>query len=303
MAEYDSVIPPGGQGKLKAKVHTKPTQSGRLVKSITVRTDAPGAESLALSLSLEVYTPIDIKPRPQVYLNAMVGETTSSRVLLARTDRKPLEVTVSPPEVEGLTVTTTKVTASEEGKEGFKAEPGDVWVEVSVANPAKPGGSTSKIVIKTNHPDMEEVVLPITVRTRALIEARPGEIRMFVDEAAESRGNQTMLFRLGHNKGEDFALKSFTSSAPELLTVVADTEGKSRTHQLRVTLEESADLSFVALPFNATITVATDNPRVPEITVPVTLVPRPVRGGLGASPPIRPQLQAPVRPTRTPGVG
>ncbi len=300
MAEYDSVIPPGGQGKLKAKVHTRPGQTGRMVKTVGVQTDAPGAENLNLSVALEIYNPVDVKPRPQVYLNSMVGEPASARVLISRSDRKPLEVTVTSPAQAGLTVTTAPVTKAEEGPEGIKAQPGDIWLQVEVANPNVVGNTTTNLVVATNHPDMKEITLPVTARTRALIEARPGEVRLFVgggDAAAQS-----MLFRVTHNGGKEFAISGIETSAPQLITVTAESTGRQQTHQLRVAFTAGVDLAQVQLPFAGAITLQTDVATTPTVTVPVLLVQRNARPVPVKSSAPPPPLNL-VRPTGTPGVG
>ncbi len=93
MAEFDSVIPAGGSGKLVTKVHTRQSQQGKIVKSVSVTTDAPGSEHIKLLVSFEVVAAIRITPNPSIYIATTEGRPSRSRVLLRRLDSQPLEIT------------------------------------------------------------------------------------------------------------------------------------------------------------------------------------------------------------------
>ena len=65
------MIPAGGSGKLVAKVKTRVNQNGRMSKAVTVTTDAPGQESLRLTLSFKIAAAIVVRPRPQIFVDAI----------------------------------------------------------------------------------------------------------------------------------------------------------------------------------------------------------------------------------------
>ena len=98
------MIPAGRSGKLVAKVHTRPTQSGTVSKSISVATDAANAKSLRLSFKFTVETVISMTPRPQIFTNSVIGSEASGRILMHRTDGKRLEISAVRYESEEIEV-------------------------------------------------------------------------------------------------------------------------------------------------------------------------------------------------------
>ncbi len=110
MAEYDSVIPAGGSGTLKAKIKTTQTQSGRVSKSISVTTDSPQAQRLVLSVTFSAVTAVSVLPRPQINLNGTKGEVRPSILVFHRADGEKLEITGVENSNDLVVITTRPVT-------------------------------------------------------------------------------------------------------------------------------------------------------------------------------------------------
>lgn len=307
MAEYDSVIPAGKSGKLTAKVHTRTSQHGKLSKSITVTTDAPGAESLRLSMVMDVYASILVKPKHSLYINTVVGSTQSNRVLLTRTDGQPLEVTVLEPDGENYHVKAIPVAKPEKVDHNTQAKTGDVWIEATVTEVKKVTTRTYQIALKTNHPEVPEISIPLTLRVRSLIEARPAQVRLWVSE--NRRSGQNTIFRLTHNGGESFEAVQSTSSHPEIFVVETMTQGAGRSQQFKVGLVDDLDTEGIEFPVRGFVTVRTTSPTTPEVTVPVLVSKRADLGSRERFDRVRPSRskQTPAslfaRPTQTPGAG
>ena len=304
MAEFDSVIPAGQSGKLSAKVHTRPTQHGKLYKGISVTTDAPGAQSIRLTMVLDVVAPIFVKPRFQLYINTVAGESAESRVLLRRSDGKPLEVSLAKPVSDEIKIDVLQVKKKEKVDQNTEAQPGDFWVVATIVEPKTVSTITGKVELKTNQPDLPVLTIPITVRVKSQIEARPAQVRIWITD--QTKVGQSTVFRLTHNAGGNFAITNVTSSNTKVFAVSQITVGDSRSHQFKVELSEGFDLETIRLPLNGMITVETSSPAAPRITVPVLLSERtrlpPRPQGRQKTQMLQKSRQI-VKPTRTPGAG
>ncbi len=307
------MIPAGRSGKLTAKVHTRPTQSGTLSKSIAVATDAPDAKSFRLSMKFTVETMISMKPRPQIFVNAIVGDEAGGRILLHRNDGEKLEISAVRYESSDVEVEALPVDPEAKKPAGFKPEAGDVWLVANANEGVGPGNYSVKVWLTTNHPKMTEVEVPVTFRIRPLISVHPEQIRLWIQEAGG--GPRGTLFRIVHNGGADFEVTSVAVEDETLVKASLVAEGASRMHNIRV--EVFDDLKFADLGQKGKATeliIGTTDPKQPEIRVPVLVaqrqsVTRPGRGPAELRPSdiqrmgvTKAVVPRPL-PTGTPGVG
>ncbi len=272
MAEYDSVIPAGGSGKLVARVHTNANQQGRLSKSIMVTTDAPDAKNVRLLLSFNLVAPIQVTPRTSLLINATEGQSGSAKVLLHRTDDKPLEIIRTDVGIPDLIdVQLRPVEAA--GAAG--AKPGDVWLEASYSHQKQAVSRSTKLTVYTNHPDQPVLQLPVTVRVRRLIEPRPSRLTLWLP--AKYDGGQVAPLQLTHNNGKPFEIRKLEASHPMLFTAKALSNDAQRTHQIRVELVKGAEKAALKLPIRGHLRISSSDPQRPVIEVPVTVAQRRVR--------------------------
>jgi predicted nucleic acid-binding protein len=256
VAEFDSVIPAGGSGTLKAKVHTSPGQNRKLTKTVSVSTDSPIARQLTLRLSLDVVSPIVVLPRPNMMLTATVGAETSDRILLRRSDGKPLKIekmTVNIPDL--LTLKTIEVKDTDEDYRRLQGQPGDLWLEAT-ALPQKVTSSKSvQAVLHTNHPDQPELQLALVLRVREAVEALPTTVQIRVRDgrALGRQANATIR----SNTNDMFEVTGVEVSHPEIFTADVLTKGERTAHTLRIQLAEGLDESTLSLPFKGHIRAKT----------------------------------------------
>ncbi len=307
------MIPAGRSGKLVAKVHTRPTQSGTLNKSIAVATDAPNAKSLRLSMKFTVETMISMKPRPQIFVNAIVGDEAGGRILLHRNDGEKLEISAVRYESSDIEVEALPVDPRAEKPAGFKPEAGDVWLVAKAKDGGGPGNHSVKVWLTTNHPKLTEVEVPVTFRIKPLISVHPAQVRLWLQESGG--GPRGTLFRVIHNGGVEFEVTSIAVEDETLVKATLVAEGAARMHNIRVeVLDElkSADLGQKGK--TTELVIGTSDPKQAEIRVPVFVaqrraVTRPGRTPaqlrptdiqrMGATKSVVPQ----PLPTGTPGVG
>lgn len=272
MAEFDSVIPAGQSGKLTAKIKTNINQSGTLSKSISVTTDAPGAERLMLNLRFNVVSAITILPRPQLMISGLSGDENVSTLILRRNDGKPLEITKLECSDKRLIAASERLT-KERTVERRQALPGDVLVTLTAAKELPPVTSAGTLVIGTNHPDAERLELRFSLRLRPMIEPRPTQVRLILQEGNET--NRMALLRVQHNRRRDFKITGARPSDPDLFRVdLVDRGFEQQVHTVAVMLQDDVKPGAIETRKLETLILETNDPEQPEVKVSVLIEPR-----------------------------
>jgi hypothetical protein len=279
VAEYDSVIPAGGSGKLVAKVRTRSTQNGKLTKGISVTTDAPSAKTLQLKMSFEVVAPIVVRPSNRIVVNQVEGEKRPVTALLHRGDGEPLEVQrveVGNPSI--IQVTSRPARAGQP----HGAADGDVWIEVSVPPGAETGNRVERLKVHTNHPDMPVLELRASVRVRGLIEPIPAQVHLWLVEGRAA--GRSSLVQLRHNRGEAFEIKSIEVTHPELFSAAPLTTDAQSLHRLKLELASTVDAASLQSPVRGAINLEITDPDRPKVEVPVMISKRTMRAAQARRP-------------------
>jgi hypothetical protein len=272
VAEYDSVIPAGGSGTLTAKMQTMPMKNGRISKSINVVTDAADARNISLRFTIDVETPIVVRPAFRFNFSTIEGEEGRTRVLLHRSDGNPLEILgVETGDLE-LAAHVEMVAWSGSQKDP-DAVSGDAWIEL-VSNPAADVGRRSGSVrIATNHPDLPELVMPSSWQVRPLIEARPEIVRLWLPTEFRRVARST-LFSLRHAGGKTFTVIGLEVSHPEIFTAKANSTAAATRQAIRVSLLDDVTPDTLGSTFEGWVKIETDDPERPTIEVPVIVSPK-----------------------------
>jgi hypothetical protein len=272
VAEYDSVIPAGGSGKLTAKIKTTATQMGSVSKSIALWTDSKGAERITLVMSFKAVPSVTVLPRVRVYLNGVQGEGISSTVTIRRHDGAPLEI--EGVEIDDARLKATFSTAKEGGTIDQRTTiPGDVLLTVSVDPDAAVGNRNGKLGVRTNHPKAPLVEIPYVLRVRPIIEARPAQLRLVLEEG--NRGGRMALFRIVHNRRSPFKLTGAVSSAPDVFDAsLIKNDAPQQVHSVAVSLTDDLAPGDIEDRRVEALVLKTDDATQPEIAVPVVIEPR-----------------------------
>jgi len=275
VAEFDSVIPAGQSGTLTAKVKTRLTQNGPASKSIAVTTDSPGAERIMLALNFTAVSVVSVLPRPQITLNAIVGDEPQTTLVLHRADGKELEIRGVVSDEPRIVITTKPVTEAQMvGR--LQAKPGDVVLTASIAPNVEPVIANGRIKLETNHPDAPEVDINYGLRIRAVIEANPPQLRLLLQDGNSSA--RTMLFRVQDNRGGRFKLTGAKPSNPELFRVeLLDGDAEAQVHQVAVMLQDDVLPGALESSVFESLVLSTDDSAQPELTVPIHIEPRELR--------------------------
>lgn len=291
MTEFDSVIPAGGSGRLTASLRSSPLYEGRVSKSVTVTTNAPGDTAHRLVFSVELRRPVAVLPSPALRLTVIEGVDRGRRFLLRREDGRPLEVTLR--EVRGGHVRVLAVPAftadppddrdSTAAALSPRAGAGDMWLELRPEPGLDPGSYSGEVVLATNVDEQPQLELPYSLRLRPLIDPVPQRVRL--PAAAPTGGHpHSATVTLTHALGEEFAVTGIAVSHPELFTASrVGTRPRAATQTLRVDVIAAAAGSDENAVVEGWCTVETDDPRRPSLTIPVVIGDqgprrRPVRG-------------------------
>lgn len=269
MAEYDSVIPAGGSGKLVANMRTAPLQERRVTKSIAVQTDAADLAMLNLRFSVDVRAPIVFKPNNRLAISTVEGEEARKRVLLRRADGEALEVLsvdTGDPTLEAVAESVVKKESSDE----IEAGPGDVWLDLILPADSKIGSRTGKLRLSTNDPVASSLEVPFALRVRPLIEHRPDGVRLWPTPSRSGDGYSGFV-NLTRVQGGSFTVTGIEVSHPEVFSasVVPSEPGQRQT--VRVELVEGLGPEAIKATIEGWIEINTDDPVRSTLVVPVVV--------------------------------
>lgn len=271
VADYDRVIPPGGSGELRASVSTMPQQSGAFSKSIHVATDAEGARRLLLRFTVHIEQPIIGMPRLRMVVRGLEGEALTGGMLLRRTDGAPLQIYDANTGHAGLVARATSI-ESPGRRGGFDATAGDVWIELSGSSELEVGVITGNLRLQTNHPELDLLEVPYTVRVQSLVEVRPDVVRLWPSDGGRWSGGQVIV-GLRRRDGGDLRVAEVSVSHPDLFTARADPASQNGYQRLRVALADGLTDRDLAASTDGTITVETSDAALPEVRIPVIVAP------------------------------
>lgn len=179
MAEYDSVIPPGGSGHIVARIRTNRIQ-GRRTKSISVETNDPAHKRIQLRMSFLSEAPVEVYPQPTVNLFALMGQPAVMTLVFHRPDGKPLEVKDVVSSRTGVTVKVEKVTAENADPPGkrYGAVAGDWRVYLTLDKTDQPRSERGVLQVATNHPERASMSLPMRITVRPPLAAKPSRLNI-----------------------------------------------------------------------------------------------------------------------------
>lgn len=267
MAEYDSVVPPGGKGQVVVKVKTRGIQ-GRRAKSVRIDTNDPRQRQLRLTVSFESIMPIEVYPHPRATLYGYVGQGLDSILVVRRRDGQPLEL--GEPKVigqVGVEVKVEPVDAAHEDppRKQNGARAGDWRLHVAASGVDRPQAAAGQIVIPTNHPEKPELRLPLTLRVQPVLVVQPQRILLSGRAGHEAAVRSVVTIRNGAR--QPFRVKGVSLSG-ELDGVTASLryDRHAAVQQIDVVLDASGLAAGIR---RGTLVIDTDLKARPREEIPV----------------------------------
>ena len=255
---------------MTASVTTKPTQRGRVSKSITVFTDDPDGGPLRLEVRMDVELPIEVLPAPRMYLQALVTGGEPQQLLLRRADGRELRLS-DPMSRVGAWVEFHIENVDREKRlaNGLEARPGDVLITATVRERTEAISRTGSLQLRTNHPRMPVLEIPVTLRVRPMVELRPSEVRLV--DGSTRPGTSSTLVRVVHNSGARFRIRSVDVGDDGLVEAGASTEGPRSTHTVWIRVVPAPSGSERAYPLRTEVTVTLEGAGRESVTLPVVV--------------------------------
>lgn len=157
MASYDKAIPPGGEGKITVKVHTKGYQ-GKIYKSAKVNTNDPKQNIIKLGIKAFIKVPVLISPR-YVSFYGKAGQSITKIIEIKAGLKNPL--TLSQDQFDLAGKVKYRLEEIDKGRR-FKIYFTNI--------PGQPGNYSGFLKLKTNYP--EKPVIIIKIRGRSFKEGK-----------------------------------------------------------------------------------------------------------------------------------
>jgi hypothetical protein len=260
------VIPPGGSGKVVAKVHAN-NYHGRVSKSVTVTSNDPSNSSVGLTLTFTVKSPVDVFPAPRVSLNGAQGDVISTTLTLRRDDGQPLELKEPLSSRSDVKVSAEQVKPGREDPPGSPnaARAGDWRVTFTLADTTTLRNETSTLKLLTNHPERPELTLRTYISVRAAVEPIPRSVQL---QGTRGRPSSTQVqFRHGANRPFQLASVKLAGDLPGVTARISSSRPLS-TQRVEILVHGS---NLPAGVHQGKLVVETGVKELPHLEVPITL--------------------------------
>lgn len=259
VADYDEVIAPGDTGEVV--VTLKPQgYSGPLARSVRVYTNDAGNPYIELVVKAIIAPSVYMTPG-YARLVGLVGEPVEpARQLLWAPDVEDFQVTSATTSLPFVEVEARPATAEEAAEEGS----GKQWViETRLGEDVPDGIFEDTIVIATNHPRRPQVDLPLFGQVHAPVRSVPASIELGSHPAGQEIEASVRLATLDEDLEVEYGQAVLAADAPG--SIETSYEVENETTYLVIVFQDD----WPAGPIDTEISVPTDHPEVPAITIPV----------------------------------
>ncbi len=282
--KFDRVIQPGDSGSIPVTFRTK-RLSGQVKKNITVFTNAPAQERMALEIGGFIWVPLQATPKRATFGILKVEQATEG-VLRKLTLQNNVE---APAQITDLRCTNPLFSAEVE-----ILEPGKQFeLTVSLKGEVPPGSHQGRVEFSTGLKERPTVEIPVDAYIQADVDVMPAKISLSPQRKSDTER------RLIVRNGTDVPLSvtRVTTTDPALIASVSESKPG---FQFIVTL--TIPKSYLPKLDGDAILIDTNSPTMPQVKVPVELrrLTKPVQPD--RKPPKRtiPKPPRPVQPQGTP---
>ena len=251
---YPRTIQPGESGRFPFSINTRKLRN-RFRKSITISSNDPVTPQLRLTLAGECKQYVDLSP-PSAHFSRIIDSKPRERVIrITNNTETPLELTLNPPGADSKFTYELK-----------EEEPGQKYsLYVRTGPPYEPGTWRETITLSTNIEKQKSVQVRVTAMVPERLEVQPSQLVIALRPGLDKHPVTRRQLRFQNYGDTPVKLLEATSDDDKLeLTIRQQSEGKSYTISVKWPDDYEPPAS------GATITLKTDDPKKPTITVPVT---------------------------------
>jgi hypothetical protein len=257
VAEYDRSIAPGRTGRVRAVVDTARFR-GPIAKSVRVFTNDAVTPEIELVIKADVRSLIEVDPGYARFVTVL-GETREpSRQLVWPETEEDFEVLAvrSPYRFLEASFRPAREDERRSGREGRQ------WVvELELAPSAPLGPLADYVVVRTNHPRLPELQIPVSGFVRPVVAVVPAAVDFGRHDLAEPR---EVVVELTHLAEGSIALGTVASSLGGVAAALTPVEAGKR-FRLVVTLEPG----MAKGPFSGKLTIPTSSRVQPLLEIDV----------------------------------
>jgi hypothetical protein len=257
VANFDAAIPPGQSGKVTVEVATAEFR-GPTAKDVTVFTNDPVTPTITLTVRADVQPSVDLQPGYFRLMTVEGAENVVGTQTVWSTDRNDFEVLEVRSPLPQLEVTFRPASEQEREPTGR----GKQWLIVaSLRGDAPVGALQGDVVVRTNHPEHEELAIPIAGYVRPILAASPPVADFGAFAPTEPRRGSVIVT----NNGETpLTVVSAESDVPGLAAQVATREAGKK-FDVNLTFTPGTTRG----PIAGTLRVRTNSTTHPVLEIPV----------------------------------
>ena len=249
-------IPPGGDGTIAVEWKTDRVQ-GAVEGIAEIATNDPARPSLRLTLAGRIEGPLDIEPIPAVFLSTFRGEGVQRDLSLRAHVGRPVGLRLVPSADAHYRATIDPAGAA------------TAWrLTVDAAPDAPPGRYEESLRIESSDPSIGAVTIPVHLFVKPDLYANPDDldfgsmrIASLRNPAARKLSAQTFFVK---KRAGTFRITGLRSNVPGLELRADPASGAAGSFQIDAGIRADA---LTPRRLDGTITIETDDPAFPALTV------------------------------------
>ncbi len=252
-------LAPGESTQIEVRFDSKKFH-GRVVKTVQIHSNDPTNPVVDFMVNAEVLTPLIIDPANQRlgFTRAMVGEVQSGRVTFETTELPKLEISADE---------SRKGVFAVRAVNGLDGDPRKAALEIVLDKDAPPGRLRDNVRVKTNVPDHEYVDIEMSAWRIQKLSASPEEVnfrykRSFKQDVRIAPAEKGTVFRV---TGAEIDLPGITATVDE---TIPNQETMIRLEGAPIAADDPRAVETRGR-MEGTLTIRTDLPDLPVLTVPV----------------------------------
>lgn len=256
IAEFDKVIPPGGEGKVTAALDTMMV-TGKASSALEVFAEGSETPLATLELRAEVIPKLLAHPGYARWIYVQQEEKGTILNTVYSNDGAEFEIVSVEPPMPAIAVSFRPA----EGEERSDKVSGSQWtVEATLDSRAPVGAITGFLTVQTTHPRQKVMEIPVSgfVRPTLFVEPQEGDLGTL-----KIREPRRMVYRVRNFATEAINITAAATDVPGISVELQPVEA-GRRYNVVLELDPAA---MKEGPFSGELRLTTDSEKVPQVTV------------------------------------
>ena len=272
MAEFDSAIPPGGQGQVTASIDSTRFKN-KVSKTVTLTSNDPDNPRLALRLSAEILVAVDVQPNDRVFVRGKLGEIAPQALSIVSNTGQVFDITEVQKRSDEIKV--SFVPAPELAKEPT-GQPKPKLNKAAVASGAsayrmtiefgdglRPGRLSDRLRLVTTHEEMSNIDITVSGQVQGNVVVQPERLFFFNNRNGTNETRKEVTISKRPTGGLE--IKRITSTDATFQTQVIPVS-PGLEYKIEVTRSPGSEGSQAS----GRLVIETNDPQQPRLEVTVT---------------------------------